>query len=58
VIDDNDLDDMGVDDDYPDERTPTPEFGCACQDPIVVDEVCFGCRRIMAEQLEEGRREQ
>ena len=54
--DDDDERDFG--DDEPDDRTPVPDFGCACQNPIVVDSVCFGCRRIMAEQEAEYRREQ
>lgn len=34
----------------PEERTPAPDFGCACQDALVVDTVCPACIAYLAEQ--------
>jgi len=39
------------------DRDPVPDFGCACQDPIVVDSVCHGCMFEMARQNAEADRE-
>ena len=32
----------------PERDDPRPDFGCACQDAMIVDEVCAGCIRYMA----------
>jgi len=57
-VSDDDEDDC---DDYagcmPDDREPPPDFGCACQNPIVVDSVCYGCMVEMARQNAEADRE-
>jgi hypothetical protein len=39
------------DDDYDAERDePRPDFGCACEEALIVDTVCEGCIEWMKEQ--------
>lgn len=45
----------GDGDDYSD---PRPMFGCACQDPLVIDTCCRACIAYMAREYAEGMREQ
>jgi hypothetical protein len=49
-MDDDDRDDFGVDDYDLDDRINPPDFGCACENALVVDTVCEGCIEWLKEQ--------
>lgn len=44
------LDDEDWCDDDDEPREPLPMYGCACENALVIDEVCGACIRWMAEQ--------